>query len=50
MCRFRKAGLVTVGRTATPESGYRPTTEAILYDPTRNPCDLSAGPPADSWV
>ncbi|MEQ8663300.1 MAG: amidase family protein, partial [Gammaproteobacteria bacterium] len=37
MTRMRKAGLVTVGTTTTPEMAFNANTEALVYGPTRNP-------------
>ncbi len=43
--RFREAGLVTLGRTNSPELGSVPVTEPVAYGPTRNPwnTDLTPG-------
>src|SRR5215203_2104775 len=42
--RFRDAGLVTIGKTNTPELGIVPTTEPDAYGPTHNPWDLGRSP------
>ncbi len=43
--RFREAGLVTIGKTNTPELGILPTTEPRAHGPSRNPwdCEHSTG-------
>lgn len=41
MTRFKQAGLVTLGRTATPEFGFNATTEPVSNGPTHNPWDPS---------
>jgi amidase len=34
-----RTGLVTLGKSSTPEFGYLPTTEPLAFGPTRNPWD-----------
>ncbi len=37
---FEKAGLIFIGKSATPEYGFLPTTEPVAFGPTRNPWNL----------
>jgi len=39
--RYKRAGLVVLGKTNTPEFGLVPTTESTLLGPCRNPWDTS---------
>ena len=45
VARYRRAGLVIFGKTASPEFGITATTESVLFGQTRNPWNLehSAG-------
>lgn len=47
--RIRATGVVTFGRTTSPEGGIGPATEAAVYGgPTRNPWDLDRTPGGSS--
>lgn len=48
MARFRQAGLVTLGRAATPEFGFNVTTEPLANGPAHNPWNLARSPGGSS--
>ncbi|HLG62440.1 MAG TPA: amidase [Ktedonosporobacter sp.] len=48
MARFKQAGLVTLGRTATPEFGFNAATEPVSNGPTRNPWNPARTPGGSS--
>jgi amidase len=41
VARYKRAGLIVVGKTNTPEFGILPTTEPRLFGPARNPWDTN---------
>jgi len=41
VARFKRAGLIIVGRTNTPELGIMGTTESVFRGPAHNPYDLA---------
>jgi amidase len=46
--RFKATGVITMGKTNTPELGLSPTTEPALFGPTHNPWDLTRTPSGSS--
>jgi amidase len=46
--RFKRAGLIVVGKTNTSEIGLLPTTEPELFGPTRNPWGPGKSPGGSS--
>ena len=48
VARYHHAGFLLCGKTATPELGLAPTTEARLFGPTRNPWDPGRSPGGSS--
>ncbi|MDY7231700.1 amidase [Hyalangium rubrum] len=48
MGRYRKAGLVPLGRTNTPELGFNATTEPVLHGATQNPWNPEYSPGGSS--
>lgn len=46
--RWKRAGLIVLGKTNTPEFGLTPYTEPDAFGPTRNPWDLTRTPGGSS--
>jgi amidase len=48
VARYKRAGLIILGKTNAPEFGLLPTTEPRLFGPTYNPWDTSRTPGGSS--
>lgn len=48
VARMRRAGLVIVGKSSSPEFGLSPVTESALFGVTRNPWDPALSPGGSS--
>jgi len=48
VARYKRAGLIVLGKTNTPEFGLLPTTEPRLFGPTHNPWDPGRTPGGSS--
>ena len=46
--RFKKSGLIILGKTNTPEFGLKGVTEPEIFGPTRNPWNLKHSPGGSS--
>ena len=46
--RLRRAGAIILGKTATPEYGYRGITKSLVHGVTRNPWNLALTPGGSS--
>lgn len=46
--RFRRAGLIALGKTNTPEFGLQSTTQPLAFGPTHNPWDPERSPGGSS--
>ena len=48
VARHKRAGLLILGKTSTPEMGITPVTESVLHGPARNPWDPTRTPGGSS--
>jgi len=48
VARLKRAGLIIIGKTNTPEFGFTATTEPHLFGPTHNPWNLNRTPGGSS--